>query len=244
MTFEGLQCLLIEHLKGLVRGGVITERGFARQLGVSQPHMHNLLKGRRELTVPVADRILNRLGISVLDLPTPFQLEQACQAREIRLGNTTSVPLVAGALGPDQPWPELGRVLTHVRIERSQLGMVHEPVLVSVASDPCLRGVQPALMALLDTHPLARLRFEPTRWYALRINGCGAIRQLRPTSDGGFRSVEQYEINAQPNEILISGSPSGWLESVCGLVVWIGEDLRSQPVLGQLGRFLVDPTSL
>ena len=47
---------------------VNTERGFARGTGISQPHLHNMLKGVRVLSPPMADLLLRHLHMSVLDL--------------------------------------------------------------------------------------------------------------------------------------------------------------------------------
>lgn len=60
--------LLFSLLRSRMRNGELTERGLAHQTGVSQPHIHNILKGHRELTVQVADRILKQLGLTILDL--------------------------------------------------------------------------------------------------------------------------------------------------------------------------------
>jgi len=51
-----------------VRNGEFTERGLARLTGVSQPHMHNVLKGVRFLSIKLADRILYALDIQLIDL--------------------------------------------------------------------------------------------------------------------------------------------------------------------------------
>jgi transcriptional regulator with XRE-family HTH domain len=51
-----------------IRNGEITERGLARRVGVSQVHIHNVLKGARAMTPALADKILDDLGISLLDL--------------------------------------------------------------------------------------------------------------------------------------------------------------------------------
>lgn len=45
----------------------------AQRTGLSQSHVHNVLKGERDLTVEVADRFLCELRMSVLDL---FELEE------------------------------------------------------------------------------------------------------------------------------------------------------------------------
>ena len=68
LTFQHLQCRLLAVLQNRIRNGAITERGLARASGVSQPHLHNVLKGVRLLTPSVADRMLEALEISVIDL--------------------------------------------------------------------------------------------------------------------------------------------------------------------------------
>ena len=68
MTFHDLQQRLIEYLRQRVRSGEVTERSLARVTGVSQPHMHNVLKGIRLLSVPTADQILRNLDMDLLDL--------------------------------------------------------------------------------------------------------------------------------------------------------------------------------
>jgi plasmid maintenance system antidote protein VapI len=68
MNFRDLQVRLTEHLRECVRSGRLTERGLARMTGVSQPHIHNVLKGKKLLSVPMADEILRRLEVDVEDL--------------------------------------------------------------------------------------------------------------------------------------------------------------------------------
>ena len=82
MYFETLQGRLIECVRWRVRNGEYTERRLAGLVGVSQPHMHNILKGVRTLSPNTADRILRTLEMSVLDLVRP---EQAAWMGESRL---------------------------------------------------------------------------------------------------------------------------------------------------------------
>jgi antitoxin component HigA of HigAB toxin-antitoxin module len=56
--FEGLQIQPICHLRKRIHSGELTERSLARITGISQPHMHNVLKGKRLLSLEKADRIL------------------------------------------------------------------------------------------------------------------------------------------------------------------------------------------
>ncbi|MBS1856033.1 MAG: XRE family transcriptional regulator [Acidobacteria bacterium] len=76
MTFLQLQQRLLEHLRLRVQSGEATERGLARLAGVSQPHLHNVLKGKRLLSVEMADEILRNLQIGVLDLIQPADIER------------------------------------------------------------------------------------------------------------------------------------------------------------------------
>jgi plasmid maintenance system antidote protein VapI len=61
------QCLLSEVLRR-INNGEITERGLARVIGVSQPQMHHVLKGKRRLQVELADRLLEKFGIDLQTL--------------------------------------------------------------------------------------------------------------------------------------------------------------------------------
>jgi transcriptional regulator with XRE-family HTH domain len=73
MTFRRLHSLLIQHLNRCIQRGEYTERGIARRVGLSQPHIHNLLKGNRLLSWESADCLLRELDLSVLDLIHPHE---------------------------------------------------------------------------------------------------------------------------------------------------------------------------
>lgn len=68
MNFEDLHQRLVEHLRQRVRSGEVTERSLARSAGVSQPHIHNVLKGKRMLSAKMADMLLRHLHMDLLDL--------------------------------------------------------------------------------------------------------------------------------------------------------------------------------
>ena len=74
MNFREQQRRLIAHLRALVRSGDATERGLARLTGVSQPHMHNVLKGKRLLSLEMADQVLAQLHLDLLDFIEPGEL--------------------------------------------------------------------------------------------------------------------------------------------------------------------------
>jgi transcriptional regulator with XRE-family HTH domain len=74
MNFKGLQDRLTASLRERVRSGDVTERGLARITQVSQPHIHNVLNGKRHLSAEMADQILRHLKIDIWDLFEPDEL--------------------------------------------------------------------------------------------------------------------------------------------------------------------------
>jgi hypothetical protein len=74
MTFLELQQRLLQHLRHRVQSGETTERSLARVAGLSQPHLHNVLKGKKLLSIDMADGILRNLQMGILDLIQPEEL--------------------------------------------------------------------------------------------------------------------------------------------------------------------------
>jgi hypothetical protein len=68
ITFSVLQSRLISQINWRLNNGEYSERALARMLCISQPQMHNVLKGVRRLSVSLGDRVLAKFGISILDL--------------------------------------------------------------------------------------------------------------------------------------------------------------------------------
>lgn len=76
MYFEILHLRLVAVIKSRIRNGEVSERRLAHISGISQPHIHNVLKGVRVLSPRLADRVLKVLGISILDLIEPSDFER------------------------------------------------------------------------------------------------------------------------------------------------------------------------
>lgn len=70
MLMQDLLAALKSNLNGRIRNGELTERNLARRIGMSQAHVHNVLKGARILTAEVADLLMLELNLSVGDLVT------------------------------------------------------------------------------------------------------------------------------------------------------------------------------
>ena len=67
-TFHLLLSKLRVRVANRIAEGEITERALARRAGISQPHLHNVLKGIRTMTPDVADRLLEALHLPLEEL--------------------------------------------------------------------------------------------------------------------------------------------------------------------------------
>ena len=68
MNYTDLMNCLLNDLRSRVRSGEITERKLAQLAGLSQPHLHNVLRAKRQLSPARADVILRKLGLDLEDL--------------------------------------------------------------------------------------------------------------------------------------------------------------------------------
>jgi plasmid maintenance system antidote protein VapI len=69
------------QVKLRINNGEFTERGLSRILGISQSQIHNVLKGARRLQMQLADRILTKLGLSLVDLLNEVELDAALRLK-------------------------------------------------------------------------------------------------------------------------------------------------------------------
>jgi hypothetical protein len=180
MFFNNLQNSLLHNLKTRVSNGELTERGLARLVGISQPHMHNVLNGRRILSSELADQILEKLHISVLDLIERRQLTDYLTSAQPMTLECTYVPLLKGVLGPGHPWPSEVDRSERVAIPTSQPGLRTGIVVVRLAHDIRMGGVFSAGdLALLDQSFSARCTLASEGLYVLKRGNLGVIRRLR-----------------------------------------------------------------
>ena len=104
LTFQDAQLRLVAYVRDRIRNGELTERAFARQIGISQPHAHNVLKGVRNLSPEILDAILRHFRLSLLDLAPESSLEACLERRQARKrpaqAGYVGVPLDSGLQWP------------------------------------------------------------------------------------------------------------------------------------------------
>ena len=174
MDFRLLQDRLLNEVRARVCNGEITERGLARIAGLSQPHIHNVLKGARALSLPATDRILQRLGMDLADLlDVP---------RDADAGGYRQVPLLDGYIGPGFPYPNVAGPHCYP-FPASDVNRLARPVAARVAPGvndvPLFSGN--AVLLLDRAADGSNLTEEG--YFVLELSSGGAIGRLQPGQD-------------------------------------------------------------
>lgn len=185
MFFEKLQERLLLLLRGRVQAGEVTERSLAKLTEISQPHIHNVLKGTRKFSPEIADSILRKLGLTVLDLfdagELVMHLSKNSRHEDQRYA---SVDMLDGDLGPGRPLPTLTRTAERFTVPQSQLKMVTDPVAARLAFDPQMRGTfHGGEVVLLDQSEMSRAFLEPQSLFVLLTDRGALVRKLRRRGD-------------------------------------------------------------
>ena len=243
LPFETLFQRLLERLRFQIAAGSLTVRRLAGQIGISQPHMQNMVSGKRAMTVEMADRLLEFLGISPLDLATGAELGGALERVAPSPELIRYVPLLAGLLGPGHPFPELGGNAGWVPLPAHSVSHLRQPVFAELAADSEMAKDFPgATCALLDTALSARLQVRIDAWYAIRWSGGGWLRQLR-YEPGRLIVLGQEGLRPAigPDWIELKGSTAD--AHIRGLVVWVGGDPRRINPLAHSGYLIPPPAA-
>ena len=177
MLFADLMDSLVAVLRARVRNGETTERGLARMVGISQPHMHNVLKGARSLSPELSDRILHHLRLSIFDLVENETL--AARVASAEAAAYDYVPVLRGSLGPSCPWPTEISDTDRLPFLSAQTSGIPRPVAVRLAEDARMSDTFSAGdIALLDQSQRARTELQPNGHYVVRLAGAGVLRRV------------------------------------------------------------------
>src|SRR5664279_6327074 len=95
MRLSDLQANLRAHIWARIHRGDLTGSGLSRDAGFQQAHMSNFLNARRGLSPEGMDRLLDVLGVDVLDLADPEELRLRALQRPERASSFDAVPLVS-----------------------------------------------------------------------------------------------------------------------------------------------------
>jgi len=238
LTFGRLQEGLVQSVRRRVNNGEYTERGLARMIGISQPHMHHVLKGLRGLTPEVGDALVACLGGSLLDLLDASELGRALVERSAELHGSAHIPVLQGCLGPGHVCPDLRQIEEWIPAPWVEHSPAVRPALMELAPDDKLGNLFPrATHALVDLDESVRVNPRPSHWYLLRIRNAGMLRQVRRQGQT-LRVLGQMLFGEEDDVEELPLAVSSTLQHVRGLLLWVGQDPRKAAVMDYAGTWL------
>lgn len=234
LTLATLQDRLLMAVRYRLSNGEYTERSLARQIGISQPHVHNVLKGVRGLSTDFADALLTGLDFSLLDLVETNELGAALEHRRPRGTHTRMVPVLRGRLGPESPFPNWDDISEWFPMPGSQFASAGRLALVELGKDAELgHAFSRVEYVLLSRDEPARAMPEGRHWYAIQWGGAGLLRQLR-SENQRLVVLGQTTFSGRGGPSFVDLADCSPLRIVRGLVLWAGRDPR---VLRSLQRW-------
>lgn len=226
-SFAALQNRLLEQLRGRIRNGELTERSLARHTGISQPHVHNVLKGVRTLSPELVDVILTSLKISVLDLlPRDEITGYLTRTNPHRNSRLQPVPVLAGLLGLHQPIPRKGPTREVHAVPYDLAAPAAEPLVASLAADPEMESLfSDRDLVLLDQSEIARESVQPEGYYVVRTPDGLCIRSVQRSGDALFLISEKNRTDsASWPKLDLAGR--NILDTVLARVIWLNRRRR------------------
>lgn len=124
-----------------IQNGHLTERGLARLTGLSQPHIHHILKGKRGITPQVADLFLEVLGMQAHQLLDGVPALTPSGAASGDGEPCVRLPLLEGLLGPEDPEPRAGEAPLYFPFPVSLLEAPGHGMVARLGRDTLLRDV-------------------------------------------------------------------------------------------------------
>jgi hypothetical protein len=237
LTFREAQLKLLAYVVDRIHNGELTERGFARLIGISQPHAHNVLKGVRNLSPEIFDSILKYFHLSMLDL-APVEEVEANLKKRIQPTRLADAPFLDSPIGPGMPWPEGTNWRRSYPLPFPALRAQPGLVMVELAVDPYMNETLAGSdIALLDTSDPARSDISPLGLYIVDRRGEAVIRHIRP-SNRGFYLLTDSTLDTPALWEHLSVPAAEFTSMVKARVRWIGRERDRNLPTHQRGRFL------
>ena len=223
MTFQDARFKLLAYVRNEVRNGELTERRFARIMGISQPHAHNVLKGVRNLSPEIFDLMLKYFHLSLLDLAPLEEIESQIQNRHTP-GRVPEVAFLATPIGPGRPWPAGVNWRKSFPLPFPSAVVPAELFMAKLVADPAMTATLESYdIALLDTSRQRRSTIYPQGLYVAERNGEAVLRYVRSGASSHYLLTDAALNNSTAWERL-RPSPAQISEVVKACVLWLGRE--------------------
>jgi hypothetical protein len=187
---------------------------------ISQPQMHNILKGTRGLSTGSADRLMQALDLSVSDLLWRVSTDADADVR--------AIPMLQNRIGPGTD-AVLTAVRGHIPLPQSLLGDLVDPIAARLGPDLVLpKALAAHDLVLLDQNPLVRSAPGGSSIWVVSEGSGLRVRYLRM---GITRVCIANEVTLEDprqwNSIPLQGR--NILDIVRARIVWIGREMEKEP---------------
>jgi hypothetical protein len=214
---EDLCLRLVDVARQRIRAGELTERGLSRMCGISQPHIHNVLKSIRALSPGSADRLMDALGVTLPELLWRSGSEDGSGVRV--------VPVLRNRIGPGIE-ADLTSWRGFMPFPRRLVEPLANPVAARLAPDLVLPRMLAANdVILLDQSP--EMRANP-RGESCWVVADGSDLSVRYVKMGGTKLYLAGETTVREPHLWEAVSLCGKdiLDIVRARVVWIGREIN------------------
>jgi len=207
---------LVDVARQRIRSGELTERGLSRLCGVSQPHIHNVLKRIRALSPGSADRLMQALGLTLPELVWRSPEESGASIRE--------VPMVRNRIGPGMD-SSLTVLKGFMPFSTKIVDRLVEPVVAQLGPDLVLPGAVAANDLVLLDQSLT-IRAHPrgeSCWVVAESSGL----RVRYVKMGGTRVYLANEATVRDPKLWEAVPLAGKKveDVVRARIVWVGREL-------------------
>ncbi len=229
LSFQGLHSRLVDVIRARVSNGELTERSFARSFGISQPHLHHVLKGIRLFSAEFADMAMVKLGITIWDLDKSGDdvFLNAVEPREISLSRP--VPVLQARIGAGLPLPEPAVYGEVYPFALSLLKEIQNPIAARLANDPQIAPqFQENDLVLLDQSEKCRTLIDPESSYVVSSEDGASVRYIR--MGGRSLYLASDATLAEPKRWTRIPGHRDILETVKARIVWIGREVALPPL--------------
>jgi hypothetical protein len=217
VLIEELYESLVDVARQRIRSGELTERGLSRLCGVSQPHMHNVLKQIRALSPASGDRLMLALGVTLPELMWRTT-EGGCAVKII--------PRVQHRIGPGMD-AALDVLRGFLPFAAGTVEHLIDPVVAQVGPDLVLPGALSANdLVLLDQNPAVREEPRGESCWVVRESAGLRVRYVKRegtkvylANEATVRDPKLWEAIPLHNQRVA--------DIVRARIVWIGRELAN-----------------
>jgi plasmid maintenance system antidote protein VapI len=224
VTFHDSHQRLIAQVRHRVQNGELTERALARHLGISQPHVNNVLRGRRKLSPEVADLLLKFFNVSLLDLYADAELSTNLHRRAPSATRGDAATVLKNSIGPGKEWAGVTDGRCRYYCPAAGKGIPGCTVFARLSPDDRMMGVFCGCdIALLDTSISGRLADFPAGIFVVQRDGGTLLRWIR----GGFRALyvaDEHTLNLPLKWEPLPMCENQRLEYVKARILWLGAE--------------------